>query len=126
MIAVNWLKIASTNLATAVALGAFGAHGLKHTADAYALEIWQTATLYLLVHAVGLLVLGMLQKIGYCIDKMAWCLQLGTLIFSGTLYLIALGLPKWLGALTPIGGSLMIIGWLWLALAKLSTVQPHG
>lgn len=115
---MNWLKIASFNLATAVALGAFGAHGLKKMADAYALEIWQTATLYLFVHGLGLLALGVLQKMDYRIGKMAGVLQTGIVIFSGTLYLMALGFPRWLGAITPIGGTLMIVGWLWLAFGK--------
>lgn len=115
-----WLKVASVNLALAVALGAFGAHGLKKMADAYALEIWQTATLYLFVHGLGLLALGVLQTQGYKVAKVAGVLQVGIVIFSGTLYLMALGLPKWLGAITPIGGTLMIIGWLMLAFTKIT------
>lgn len=120
---INWLKISALNLATAVGLGAFGAHGLKKMADAYALEIWQTATLYLFVHGLGLLALGVLQKLEYRVDKVAMCLQAGIAIFSGTLYLMALGLPKWLGAMTPIGGTLLIIGWLLLAFSTLKNKE---
>lgn len=115
-----WLKIAGLNLAVAVGLGAFGAHGLKKMADAYALEIWQTATLYLFVHGLGLLALGVLAVLGYRIGKIAMTLQVGIIIFSGTLYLMVLGLPKWLGAITPIGGTLLIIGWLLLCFTKLT------
>lgn len=116
---MNWLKISAGNLAVAVGLGAFGAHGLKKMADAYALEIWQTATLYLFVHGLGLLALGVLQKQGFLVNKVAGVLQAGIIIFSGTLYLMALGLPKWLGAITPIGGTLLMIGWLMLAFGAL-------
>ena len=112
---MNWLKLSAINLALAVALGAFGAHGLKKVADAYALDIWHTATLYLFVHALGLLALGVLQTMGHRVGKVAMCFQAGIVIFSGSLYLMALGAPKWLGAVTPIGGTLFIIGWLLLA-----------
>lgn len=110
---INWLKVAALNLALAVGLGAFGAHGLQKVADSYALEIWDTATLYLFIHALGLLGIGILQqlgKVGLC--KAAGVLQTGIAIFSGTLYLMALGAPKWLGMITPIGGTLLIVGWL--------------
>ena len=60
---INWIKVAGVNLATAVALGAFGAHGLKKTATPYELDIWQTATLYLFVHGLGILALGVLGAV---------------------------------------------------------------
>ena len=88
-------------------------------ADSYALQIWDTATLYLFVHGLGLLALGVLAVLGYRIGKIAMTLQIGIIIFSGTLYLMALGLPKWLGAITPIGGTMLIIGWLLLCFMKL-------
>lgn len=120
---MNWLKIGAINLAIAVALGAFGAHGLQKIADAYQLQIWQTATLYLFVHALSLVAIGVLHLCSqYRASVAAWLLQLGILIFSGTLYLMAIGFPKWLGAITPIGGTLMIIGWIALALIK----KPQG
>lgn len=99
-----------------VGLGAFGAHGLKNIATPYQLEIWQTATLYLMVHSLGLLAIGVLQALSsYRVHRAALTLQIGVLIFSGTLYLMALGAPRWLGAITPIGGTLMIVGWILLA-----------
>lgn len=113
---MTWLKIAALNLAVGVTLGAFGAHGLKDMAGAYEIGIWQTATLYLFVHALGLLALGVLDVFGrHRVHLPAGLLQAGVLIFSGTLYAIALGAPKWLGMVTPIGGVLMILGWLCLA-----------
>lgn len=112
---INWLQAAAVNLALAVALGAFGAHGLKKFADSYALQIWETATLYLFVHALGLLALGVLQQLHKTsVHKVAWVLQIGIVIFSGTLYAMALGAPKWLGMMTPIGGTMLIVGWLML------------
>lgn len=113
---INWLKVAAINLAIGVSLGAFGAHGLKKFADSHAIDIWQTATLYLFVHALGLLAIGVLHtKNPNRIDKSAYLMQGGIIIFSGSLYAMALGAPKWLGAITPVGGMLFIIAWLLLA-----------
>ena len=83
---IDWLRIAGLNLAVAVMLGAFGAHGLKGNAQT-ALDWWHTATLYLFVHALGLLALGVLERMGYRVQRAAWCLQIGVLVFSGSLYL---------------------------------------
>jgi len=99
-----------------VALGAFGAHGLKATLAATGgLEIWKTAVLYHLVHAVALLALAnwpqpAARGIGLC-----WVA--GVLAFSGSLYGLALGGPKLLGPITPLGGVLFLIGWAWLAVS---------
>lgn len=120
---MNWLKIAAINLAIGVGMGAFGAHGLQGVAGAYELDIWDTATLYLFVHGLGLLAIGVLNLGNYRIRLPAYLLQLGIMIFSGTLYAIALGAPKWLGMITPIGGTLMIIGWLALAFSTLQKIQ---
>lgn len=112
-----WIVIASINLAIAVMLGAFGAHGLKAVATPEQLAWWHTATDYFFYHAIGLLTLGILVK---CVPhfpiKMSFLfLQVGILIFCGSLYLMALGLPKFLGAITPTGGLMFILGWLTLA-----------
>lgn len=112
---INWIAIAALNLAAAVALGAFGAHGLKNIATSQQLEWWHTATLYLLVHGLGLLVMGVLIRLEIISQTPAWLIQLGILIFAGSLYAMTLGAPRWFGAITPIGGVLMISGWLWLA-----------
>ncbi|MDO5651924.1 MAG: DUF423 domain-containing protein [Moraxella sp.] len=109
-------------MAIGVGLGAFGAHGLKKFADDYAIAIWHTATLYLLIHAVGLIVVGAISQfdtttIASRLTKTALLLQAGIVLFSGSLYAIALGAPKWLGAITPIGGISFIIAWLSLAIA---------
>ncbi|MCX8745243.1 DUF423 domain-containing protein [Snodgrassella sp. B3882] len=112
-----WLGFASINLALAVMLGAFGAHGLKSFADTQQLEWWHTATQYFFYHALGQVAMGILVKaVPYMKVKLPFCLlQFGIVVFCGSLYLMALGLPGWLGAITPVGGVAMILGWLALA-----------
>lgn len=112
---MNWIAVAALNLAIAVALGAFGAHGIKNMVDAQQLEWWHTATLYLFVHALGLLLAGILIRLNISAQPTAWLLQIGVIIFAGSLYAMTLGAPRWFGAITPIGGVLMIAGWVWLA-----------
>lgn len=104
-------------MAVAVALGAFGAHGLKSMVNTQHLEWWHTATLYWFVHALGLLLVGILIRLNYTTQTSAWLLQVGVIIFAGSLYAMTLGAPRWFGAITPIGGVLMIAGWLWLAVS---------
>ena len=115
---LNWIGIAAINMAIAVALGAFGAHGLKNIVSAQQLEWWHTATLYLFIHALGLLLVGLLIRLRYATQTTAWLLQIGIMIFAGSLYAMTLGAPLWFGAITPIGGVLMIAGWLWLAVSS--------
>ena len=105
--------------ALGVALGAFGAHGLRSLLDANALAWWQTAVQYQMWHAVGLVALGAARLPRSLLP--AALLAAGTVIFAGTLYLMALGGPRWLGAVTPVGGSLMILGWVVLAWQALRT-----
>lgn len=113
---VNWIGIAAVNMAIAVALGAFGAHGLEDIVNAQQLAWWHTATLYLFIHALGLLMVGILIRLHLATQTTAWLLQIGIIIFAGSLYAMTLGAPLWFGAITPIGGLLMIFGWLWLAI----------
>lgn len=108
---MNTLTAASAALGfTSVALGAFGAHGLQGRLSEEALGWWQTATLYALVHAAAALALGLSGQKGLG-QGGGWALALGALIFSGTLYAMALGAPRWFGAITPLGGTLMLAGW---------------
>jgi uncharacterized membrane protein YgdD (TMEM256/DUF423 family) len=99
--------------ATGVALGAFGVHGLRSLLSPEALGWWQTAVQYQMWHAIGLIAVGAAPAAPT--RGPAWMLAAGTLIFSSTLYALALGAPRWLGAVTPVGGALMIAGWAWLA-----------
>ena len=112
---VNWIATAAINLAIAVALGAFGAHGIKSMVNAQQLEWWHTATLYLFIHALGLLLVGLFIRLNIATQATAWLLQIGVIIFAGSLFAMTLGAPRWFGAITPIGGVLMIAGWVWLA-----------
>lgn len=112
-----WIAISALNLAVAVILGAFGAHGLKARATEAQLAWWHTATDYFFYHALGLLALAILSKVipQLPIKASFWLIQIGIVFFCGSLYVMALGLPRGLGAITPIGGALMIAGWLMLA-----------
>lgn len=107
-------RIAAVFGFAAVALGAFGAHGLKPTLEANnTLATWETGALYHLVHSAVLLFVAGREPI----SVWAWRLfALGMLIFSGTLYVLAITNIKWLGAITPIGGVCLIAGWLVLAI----------
>ena len=112
-----WIAISALNLAFAVILGAFGAHGLKARATEAQLAWWQTATDYFFYHAIGLLILAVIAKVLPQLPTKASFIfiQIGIFLFCGSLYIMALGLPRGLGAITPIGGACMIIGWLLLA-----------
>ena len=113
------LIVGALNAALAVIMGAFGAHGLKARVDAALLETWATASLYHFHHGLGLLLVGILarQFSGSGFVAAGWTLFAGMLIFSGSLYLLVLTGQRWLGAITPIGGTAMIAGWLMLAWA---------
>jgi uncharacterized membrane protein YgdD (TMEM256/DUF423 family) len=97
----------------AVLLGAFGAHALQSRVDVEALGWWHTAVEYQMWHALAVLPLGLsgLRRL----RLPAWLFVAGSIIFSSTLYAMALGAPRWLGAITPLGGLAMIAGWLVLA-----------
>ena len=105
----NPIRIAAFFGATGVALGAFGAHGLKSILAANeSLEVWRTASSYHLLHAVVLLWLAGLHP---KYSKSFLFLSLGILIFSGSLYALALTNVRILGAITPLGGLMLILGW---------------
>ena len=103
--------------AAAVGLGAFGAHALEGRVSAEALGWWQTATNYLLPHAVAVVAIGLTGRASMALP--AWLLASGAALFAATLFAMALGGPRWLGAVTPLGGTAMIAGWLLLGLRGL-------
>ena len=118
----NFLFLGSLNLMLVVILGDFVAHALKARVGAEQLAWWQTGVQYHAWHALGLLAIGLLLLAlpGLAAARNAgWLLQAGIAVFAGTLYAMTLGGPRWLGAITPIGGTLMIIGWAVLAWATL-------
>ncbi|MBX3345365.1 MAG: DUF423 domain-containing protein [Nitrospira sp.] len=104
--------------ATSVAAGAFGAHALKSILDPSALAVFETAARYQMYHALGLFVVAWLWRETEhpLAIKAGWLLCSGILLFSGSLYLVALAGIKWMGALTPVGGVSFLGGWTCAAL----------
>jgi uncharacterized membrane protein YgdD (TMEM256/DUF423 family) len=113
------LVTGAINGALAVLLGAFGAHGLKNRVAPEMLTTWETASQYHFYHALALLAVGILAKqFGSAgLLTSGWILLAGTVVFSGSLYLLVLTDQRWLGAVTPLGGTALIVGWVWLAWA---------
>ncbi len=114
-----FLGIAAGYGAVGVALGAFGAHALKARLPAAALEVWHTAVSYQLIHTLALLAVGLWLRLGAmdqppraALAVSGWSFVLGVLLFSGSLYALALGGPRVLGPVTPLGGAAFIVGWL--------------
>src|ERR1017187_7462762 len=118
-----WSAIGAAQMALAVALGAFGAHALKGRLDPYSTDIYQRAVLYHFIHALGILIVSALFRAGAltqttCTTVCA-LLVAGIVLFSGSLYLLALTGTRALGAVTPFGGVSFIAAWLWLAYSLL-------
>lgn len=104
--------------AGAVALGAFGAHALRASLDAAALSTWRTAVDYQFWHALALLCTGLLaqRRSSGPLQVATVAFVAGCLVFCASLYALALGGPRWIGAITPVGGVAFIAGWVALAL----------
>ncbi len=103
-----------------VGAGAFGAHALKATLSADMLAVYQTGVSYHMWHALGLLGIGLLQQLTPDSKRIAWAgwlMFIGILLFSGSLYLLALLELRWLGMITPIGGICFLIAWLLVCLS---------
>lgn len=102
-----------------VGFGAFGAHGLQEVLVGPRLDWFRTATLYHLVHAVAAAAVAVLA--GYLPGRLVlasgWAMVAGVVVFSGSLYLMAVSDWRWLGAVTPVGGLLMMAGWAMLAVS---------
>ena len=119
----NVLRAAGLFGAIGVGLGAFGAHGLREVLSARGMvDTWETATRYHLIHAVGLfcIAIWLRQKAGQRSLPFRWAARswvIGILLFSGSLYGLALGGPRWLGPVTPLGGAAFIAGWILLIIA---------
>jgi uncharacterized membrane protein YgdD (TMEM256/DUF423 family) len=108
-------RIAAALCFLAVALGAFGAHALRSTIDRHEmLDVWNKAVLYHFVHAIALLVLALWATTN---RASWWLIFAGILLFSGSLYVMALTGACWLGAITPLGGLCFIAGWIWLIIS---------
>jgi uncharacterized membrane protein YgdD (TMEM256/DUF423 family) len=109
-----WVSLGGLLCAIGIGVAAFGAHGLKGSLDEQALGWWNLAGDYLIIGGFGLCLVGVVahQRLVRAFDNAGLTLFLGTVIFAGTLMGLALGGPRWLGAVTPVGGSLMILGFL--------------
>lgn len=111
------LIIGALDMAIAIMFGAFGAHGLKGRVSDHYISSWNTAAQYQLFHALGLIlvaVLGLSQGLNF--NASGWTLLVGSLLFSGSLYLLVLSGIKPIGIITPIGGLVMMSGWLLFAI----------
>ena len=135
MTARTWIIVGAVFAALAVGTGAFGAHGLKGRLQASGhldtdevarrLNSYEIAVRYQMYHALALVLVGLLalQWSSSWLHAAGGCFTAGILIFSGLLYALALGGPKILGAIVPIGGLAFIIGWLALAAAALALAK---
>jgi uncharacterized membrane protein YgdD (TMEM256/DUF423 family) len=116
-----WLQLGAAWGFLAVAIGAFGAHGLKERLESLGQTAnFQTAAHYQMYCAFALLAVGLLAlhgRSGTAVVVAGWCFLLGSLLFSGSLYILAMTGLKWLGAITPLGGVLMLAGWAALFVA---------
>ena len=112
---MNWSATGAILLALAVMLGAFGAHGLRSRLDAYSMSVYEKAVFYHFVHSLGLLIVSVLSRIGAIgSPASAWVCALllaGVVIFSGSLYALAVTGIRMLGAITPLGGLSFIAAW---------------
>jgi len=114
----QFVVLGALNMFAAVALGAFGAHGLKTRVSVDLLTTWNTAVLYHLVHALGLILVGILSHLYPSSNQLstsAWFLVSGIVLFCGSLYVLVLSGVKPLGMITPLGGVAFLLGWLLLA-----------
>lgn len=114
------IALASLSGLVSVALGAFGAHGLKERVSAELLQTWETAARYQATHALATLAAAWLLSqwpSARAAGLAGWCFLGGTLLFSGSLYALVLSGQRWLGAVTPFGGLLFMAGWALLAWA---------
>jgi len=104
-----------------VSLGAFAAHGLKHHISAESLAIWQTGVQYQMYHALALLAVGLLfqHRASKALKLSGLAFILGSFLFSGSLYVLALGAPRVFGLVTPVGGLSFLIGWALLLVHSL-------
>jgi uncharacterized membrane protein YgdD (TMEM256/DUF423 family) len=108
------VALGAINAALAVAAGAFAAHGLESRLEPSALKIFETAARYHMYHAIAMILAARLAR------RAGWIFQAGIVIFSGSLYALALTDIKVLGAITPLGGLAFLAGWVWLAWTALT------
>lgn len=114
---IFWFRVGAVAAAIGVALGAFGAHGLKSRVGPDLLAVFETGVRYHMYHALALLAVGWAasrRRSPWC-HAAGWLFSTGIVVFSGSLYAMTLTGARWLGAITPLGGLAFILGWLALA-----------
>ena len=123
MNAQRWIALGALSGAVTVALSAFGAHALKESLAPEELAIWNTGVHYQRLHALALIGFGLFAERGRVRSLAGWLFLIGTLLLSGSLYALALGSPRWCGAITPFGGASFIAGWLAFAWSALRAAK---
>lgn len=114
----SWLSIGALLMALAVGLGAFGAHGIRGRVSETDFGVYQTAALYHLIHALGIIgtaLAGCILNQSRTTHRICTLFLFSIFVFSGSLYTLVLTQQRWLGAITPLGGTGFICGWIWLA-----------
>jgi uncharacterized membrane protein YgdD (TMEM256/DUF423 family) len=121
----GWLALGALLAGTSVAAGAFGAHGLRDRLSTEQLTVFETGVRYQMYHALALLAVAWVTSLrpASVAQAAGWCFLGGILIFSGSLYLLALTGHRWWGAVTPIGGVAFLVGWGCLAWAGMSAFR---
>ena len=126
---MNWTATAAILLGLGVMLGAFGAHALRSRLDAYLISIYERAVFYHFIHALGLLIVSVLPRIGFLTESAStWVCALllaGIVLFSGSLYVLAMTGVRTFGAITPFGGVSFIAAWLYLAVALIGSARSR-
>ena len=118
MLYVNQIIIGSFFCLMTVILGAFGAHALKDILDEYGQSIYNKAVIYQMFHGLGILFVAILNSFisESDLSVIIYFFTIGIVLFSGSLYILAISKVRWLGMLTPIGGVFFILGWVILIL----------
>jgi uncharacterized membrane protein YgdD (TMEM256/DUF423 family) len=114
----QWIAIGAVNAFVSVAAGAFGAHALRARLEPRMLEVFETGARYQMFHAIGLVLIGLFLSVRPAAplgEAAGWSMLAGILLFSGSLYAMALSGVKVLGAITPFGGVAFLVGWALLA-----------
>ena len=118
MLSLNAFALGSFAAVLGVLLGAFGAHALS-ALPAANLAWWNTGTQYLFIAAFGMMLHGLFERTRLTVFCPSLVLALGILLFSGSLYALALGAPRWMGMITPLGGVSLVAGFLWMGVRAL-------
>lgn len=109
----NFVSVGAISAGISVAAGAFGAHGLRGKISEEMLNVFETAARYQMYHALGLILIGLvaMQKDSGMLQSAGYLMIVGTVLFSGSLYALSLGGPRFLGPITPLGGLSFMIAW---------------